>query len=187
MSGLSDEELIGRTARFETDAFAELYDRHSSVAFAVSRRMLGPTLAQDAVQDAFLGIWRGASTFDASRGAGRAWLLRIVRYRSLDALRRLGVGARRAIDAQRLQERAADPESVHATAQRNEAAAAVAAALRGLPDDQRQVIELAYFDGLTQVEISERLGLPLGTVKSRARLALHKLRAELDPTVQTAE
>jgi len=178
----SDEELVRRTARIDPTAFAELYDRHSVAAFSLARRMLGAGRAEDAVQEAFLSVWRGAKAYDPGRGAVRPWLMGIVRLRSIDELRRVGRHDRRRAGAQGLEERFAAPDSTEGQALLAEQSTSVRTALATLPEDQRHVLELAYFGGWTQTEIAERLDLPLGTVKGRARLALEKLRFALDPS-----
>lgn len=183
MGHFSDEDLMARATRFEADALAELYDRHSPTALALARRMLGHARAEDAVQEAFTSIWRNASSYDPDRGLVRTWLLRIVRYRSLDILRSIAVEDRRVLEAEHEHERAAAPASPASEVLKQERAAHIREAIGALPEDQRQVVELAYFGGWTQVEIAERLGLPVGTVKSRARLALVKLRSQVDHSV----
>ena len=183
LAGLSDEELVRRAAQIDSAAFAELYDRHRVMAFSLARRMLGPERAEDAVQEAFLSFWRGMSGYDPGRGAVRSWLMGIVRHRSIDELRRLDVHQRRRAEAEGLDERFAARDSTDAQALSTELAATVRAALASLPEEQRRVLELGYFHGLTQTEIAERLDLPLGTVKGRVRLALGKLRSALDPSM----
>ena len=176
-----------RAAQFDSAALAELYDRHSPLALALARRMLGPARAEDAVQEAFTSIWRNAAAYDPERGFVRTWLLRIVRYRSLDILRSIAVEDRRALDAEHEHERAEPQDPPSGALIRRDRATEVREALAALPAEQRQVVELAYFGGWTQVEIAAQLDLPVGTVKGRARLALSKLRAQLDPSMDTAE
>ena len=175
----TDAQLIDDVARVDSRSFAELYDRHSTAAYSLARRIVGAAHADDAVQEAFLNVWGNARRYDATLGAVRPWLLGMVRNRSIDTLRKLDVHARRRIDAERLEERVAASESTHAGAERAEEAATVSAALATLPADQRDVVELAYFGGLSQQEIAAHLQLPLGTVKGRTRLAFNKLRTEL--------
>ena len=175
----TDAQLLDGIAGVDPGCFAELYDRHSAAAYALARRVVGTGHADDAVQDAFLCLWRNAARYDATLGPVRPWLLGMVRNRSIDALRKLDVHARRRIDAERLQERLRAADSTPDTAERAEEASTVRGALAVLPADQRDVVELAYFGGLTQREIAEHLDLPLGTVKGRTRLAFDKLRTEL--------
>lgn len=182
---LSDEELVRRAARIDSAAFAELYDRHSVAAFSLARRVLGAAHAEDAVQEAFLSVWRGIKRYDPARGSVRTWLLSIVRLRSIDELRKLDVHERRRREEEGLEEGFAAPDSPEGQALRGEQSTAVRAALATLSEAQRQVVELAYFNGWTQAEIAERLDLPLGTVKGRSRLALDKLRSALDPSVRS--
>ncbi len=177
---LSDEELLRRVARIDTEALGALYDRHRVVAFSLARRMVGVAGAEDTVQDAFMDLWRSASRYDAARGPVRAWLLGIVRNRSLDALRRLSVQERRSADATRLEDWLPAPDATDDDALRAEASTAVRTALATLPPDQLKVLVLAYFGGWSQTEIAERLRVPLGTVKGRTRLALDKLRTALE-------
>ena len=180
---LSDEELVRRAGRIDPAAFAALYDRHSVTAFSLARRMLGAARAEDVVQEAFLSVWRGAKSYDPGRGAVRPWLLGIVRLRCIDELRKLEVHERRRAGAEGLEERFAAPDSTAGQALRAEQAVTVRTALATLPEDQRHVLELAYFSGWTQAEIADQLDLPLGTVKGRTRLALDKLRSALDPSM----
>jgi RNA polymerase sigma-70 factor (ECF subfamily) len=160
-------------------AFAELYDRHSVAAYSLARRIVGPGHADDAVQEAFLTLWRTAARYDEHMGAVRPWLLGMVRNRSIDTLRKLDVHDRRRSHAEDVEDWLEAPGSTEARFERDEEAATISGALAGLPLKQRQVVELAYFGGLTQQEIAARLTIPLGTVKGRTRLAFDKLRSEL--------
>jgi RNA polymerase sigma-70 factor (ECF subfamily) len=147
------------------------------VAYGLALRILRDQgLAQDAVQDAFLAAWRTAASFDASRGTAQTWLLTLVHRRAVDVVRRE-------------QRRRADPlddapiasgESTEEEASVREQRREVQAALAQLPPDQREALELAYYGGLTQSELAERLGIPIGTVKSRMFAALTKLRELLE-------
>ena len=179
---LSDEDLVRRAAGIDPAAFAELYDRHSVTAFSLARRMVGASRAEDAVQEAFLSAWRGMERYNPGRGAVRPWLMGIVRNRCIDELRRRDVHERRRVETQEFEERFAAPDSTDGEVLRAEQSTAVRTALATLPGNQRNVLELAYFDGWTQTEIAERLDLPLGTVKGRTRLALEKLRSTLEPS-----
>lgn len=179
----SDEELIRRVARFDTAAFATLYDRHSVSAFSLARRILGPSGSEDAVQEAFLNLWRSAPGYDDLRGPVRSWLFGMVRNRSIDAVRSRNVHERHRIEVEGIENRLTAPDCTEGQVIDAERFAAARAALDALPDAQRQVLELAYYGGWTQLEIAERLGLPMGTVKGRTRLALEKLRLSLDASV----
>ncbi|MCA1671032.1 MAG: sigma-70 family RNA polymerase sigma factor [Actinobacteria bacterium] len=188
LARLTDEELVRGIARVEPAAFDVLYRRHGAAAFALARRMLGSQArAEDAVQEAFISLWRTARRYDSARGSVRSWLLGIVRNRSIDVLRGLDVHQRRRIEMENFEGRVAAPHETEADVVRREQARRVQSALATLPRDQRRVLELAYFGGWTQTEIAEHLELPLGTVKSRTRLGLKKLRCGLDEIVSEPE
>ena len=169
---------MGRVARGDTRAFEAIYDRQHRHAYGLARRIMGPADgAEEATQEAFISLWRGAASFDPERASLRTWLLTLVRNRSIDALRRRG--ARPAYDqgvSQDVVEKIEAPErteeQVLATQENDRARRCLAE----LPPEQREVIGLAYFAGYTQTEIAAKVGIPLGTVKGRARLGLHKLR-----------
>jgi RNA polymerase sigma-70 factor, ECF subfamily len=171
----TDEELMTRVAAGDVRAFEALYDRHSRHAFALARRITDRTVdAEEATQDAFMSLWRSAATFDGERASLRTWLLMIVRNRSIDRLR---AGAHAHHDqvaeyADRLEAAERTEEQVMAMQDFSEARRLVA----DLPPEQREIIDLAYIAGYTQNEIAARVGIPIGTVKGRARLALNKLR-----------
>ncbi|HEY7398527.1 MAG TPA: sigma-70 family RNA polymerase sigma factor [Gaiellaceae bacterium] len=170
---LSDEALLALVARGEEDALAALYDRFGRVAYGIALRVLrDPELAEDAVQEAFLGAWRTAVAFDPSRGTASTWLLTLVHRRAVDVVRRE--------QRRRTEPLPDDPaDSVGGTdedALIRDRRRAVQDALARLPDDQRRALELAYYGGLTQSELAEALGVPLGTVKSRMFTALQRLR-----------
>ncbi len=177
----SDNALLAAVARGEHGAFAELYDRYSYLAVAVAVRIINDHgAAEDAVQTAFLSIWRRAGSFRSGSGSVRGWLLTIVRNAAVD--RRRGRHGRAFRDSP-LDEAAFwlatdDNETFDAVAALGEAER-IRAALQTLPSGQRAAIELAYFRGLSHQEIAEWTGTPLGTVKGRMRLGLHKLRASL--------
>lgn len=184
----SDASLVARMAAGDEQALGALYDRWSTTVHTLAYHLLGqPDEAEDAVEEAFWQAWRESSRYEPSRGAVSTWLSMIVRSRSLDRLR-----ARRRRAEEPLASlspataggsTAADVASPLDSPQQNaetaERARDVAAALTRLSAEQRQVIELAYFGGLSHSEIAARTELPLGTVKTRARLALEKLRAPL--------
>jgi RNA polymerase sigma-70 factor, ECF subfamily len=177
MDGMGDAELIRRVAARDVLAFDELYARHAGAMSATARRVCRrPELAEDATQEAFLSLWRDAGGFSPGAGAPSAWVHTIVHNRSIDVLRRVLAAERRteADDAGLAFLPAVGPSLVDA-ARARECEARLADAVTALPDAQREVIELAYYDGLSQREIAERLGLPLGTVKGRVRLALKRL------------
>ncbi len=155
-----------------------LYDLLSRRAFGLAYRMLGDSQsAEDVVQESFLSIWRAAERIDLSRGRLQSYVLTVVHRRAIDVLRsRKGAQSSALPEDLPLADERADVEGTVAKALDGDT---VRGALDGLPDEQRQVVEMAYFQGLTHVEISEGLGLPLGTVKSRLRLALDKMRVSL--------
>ena len=179
-TGVTDEALLQRLARGTDDqALSELYDRYQGLMYGLALRITrDPALAQDAVQEAFVGVWRNASRYSGSKASVRTWILSIAHHRAIDVIRR-----RRATspipedDAPGAAFTTPDvwPEVAQAMD-----ADAVRRALGALPEAQRQAIEMAYFAGLTQTEISDRTGAPLGTVKSRVRLGLIQLRRELE-------
>lgn len=175
---LSDIDLIGMVAAEDSTGLGLLYDRYRSAAYGVALRITrDSSLAEDAVQNAFLGIWRNPRGYDAARGTVRTWLLAIVHNRSIDIVRR-----RRAVSE--LPPEAVTPASLVQPDIWPEVAGildrdAVAQALARLTWPQREAIEMAYFSGLTQVEIAQRTGAPLGTVKSRVRLGLLSLRSAI--------
>ena len=179
-----DHAALARMARGEGDAVAELYDRHARPIYSLALRILGDaTEAEDIVQEVFSQAWKQAARYNASRGAVGAWLLTLTRSRAIDRLR-----AKRARPGEVSGERAADqlvdagpPADLLVLS--SEQVARVRAALDELPLLQRAAIELAYYEGLTHAEIADRLEQPLGTVKTRIRLAMLKLRDVLAGTV----
>ena len=164
----------------EPRAFEVLYDRHGGPAFALAYRMVGNrAVAEDITQEGFLSIWRSRERYDAARGSVRTWVLGVVHHRAIDALRRNLVHDRRRAGLEGVEEREEAPERTDVEAIRREDARQVRGALDGLPKDQSQVIELAYFGGFSHSQIAEMLEMPMGTVKGRMRLGLKKLRREL--------
>jgi RNA polymerase sigma-70 factor (ECF subfamily) len=178
---LADGELMVLARRDENlDAFEAIYDRHSAVAYSLAYRMCGRRAdAEDVVQAAFLLLWQSRDRFDPSRGELRSWLLGIVHNSAIDRLRRMSVHERRRTSSEGIEERLVAPERTEEEAQAHEQAAEVRRALGALPDEQRRVIELAYFDGLTHTQIAAKLEQPVGTIKGRMRLGLQKLHAQL--------
>jgi RNA polymerase sigma-70 factor (ECF subfamily) len=180
LAQLADEELMQLVRRGDASAFEAVYERHATAAFSLAYRMTGSRpQAEDVVQEAFLGLWRSGARYDRGRGSVRTWVLGIVHHRAVDALRRAGGHERRRVDDADLGERLPAAERTDVEAARREEAREVRAALGTLPDEQRRVVELAYFGGFTHTEIAEALGEPLGTVKGRMRLGLGKLRGAL--------
>jgi RNA polymerase sigma-70 factor (ECF subfamily) len=177
-----DRHLIGRIAGGDRDAFRDLFRRYAPTAMALAKRVARqPQVAEEMVQEAFLSVWRNPRGYDPARGTVRAWLMSTVHHRAVDAVRREEAQRRRAEDVLSLTEAAAeDPgETVVDAIGLPQERTAVRAALEDLPQEQRQVIELMYFSGLSQSRIAQKLGLPLGTVKSRTLLGMRRLRAAL--------
>jgi RNA polymerase sigma-70 factor (ECF subfamily) len=174
---LADEDLMQCVRDGNARAFEVIFDRHAGAAFSLAYQMSGRrALAEDVVQEAFLSIWRTAARYDRARGSVRSWLLSAVHSRAVDAFRREAVRTRRDVSDAGIAERIAGGELTDSEFERREDARQVRRALQGLPDDQRRVIELAYFGGFTHTQIAEMLELPPGTVKGRMRLGLTKLR-----------
>jgi RNA polymerase sigma-70 factor (ECF subfamily) len=180
---LADEELMQLVYRSKADAFEVIYDRHADAAFSLAYRICSQrALAEDVVQEAFLSLWRSRTRYDRNRGSVRTWLLGIVHNRSIDALRRRSVRDRGLVREEGIEERVAAPDRTDVDVARREEAREVREALDGLPDEQSRVIELAYFGGMTHVQIASMLDTPVGTVKGRMRLGLSKMRMALgDP------
>jgi RNA polymerase sigma-70 factor (ECF subfamily) len=173
---LADEDLISLVEAAEAEAFATLYDRHSRAAFSLAYRMMGERQAsEDLAQDAFLKVWRNASSYRAERGSVRTWILSIVHNRGIDQLRS-HASRRRTQDRVEAVAPRSQPSEAFAETWRNSQRDQVREALNTLPSEQLKILELAYFSGYTHVEISELLRLPLGTVKGRMRLGLKKIR-----------
>ena len=169
-----DSVLVRRLARRDVQALRTLYDRHGGLAMAIALRVLGNRAdAEELVQETFIEVWRRAADFDERRGTVGAWLSTIARTRAIDRLRAAGSAARVSDAVASLP--AAPIPSPADLASRNEAGATLRSGLATLPAEQRTAIELAYFEGLSQREIAERTGEPLGTVKTRVRLAMEKL------------
>jgi RNA polymerase sigma-70 factor (ECF subfamily) len=179
VEGLTDGELIERVAAGDREAFEEIYRRYTRPVLGLALRRLGDRgRAEDALQDAFAAIWRSAGSYDAARGEGGAWLYTVARNAIVDGARRRPEPAMEAPDE-------ASPDT--GPPERAEAAWLswrVHAAIERLPEHERPVIELAYWGGLSQSEISEFLDVPLGTVKTRTRSALARLAGMLEEELQ---
>ena len=174
-----DREAMGRLAAGDLNALEGLYDRHSTMAYSIALRITGDqTSAEDAVQDAFLGIWRSAPAYAESRGTVRGWLLSVVRHRAIDLVRRRRTTVELPEPGEPLPETLVLPDAWSEVVERLDRAT-IHAAIESIPAVQREAIELAYWGGLTQAEIARRTGAPLGTVKSRMRLGLLGLRDAL--------
>jgi RNA polymerase sigma factor (sigma-70 family) len=172
----TDEELVEAVALADEDALGELYDRFAKVAYGLAYKILqDAALAEDAVQEAFLQIWRGAGTYRPERAKASTWLLTFVHRRAVDLVRR--EQKRRTLPVVG-EPQVADPGADEKAVERSRREI-VQDALRRLPAEQREPIELAYYGGLTQSELAERLGQPLGTIKSRMFTGLQRLRVLL--------
>jgi len=171
--------LLGDIARGDRDAFARFYDLHAALVHTFALRVLRePPEAEEVVQDVFVQVWRQAETYSRDRGTPEAWLITMARSRGIDKLRsrrRRNEMVRPAENPDRLPE----PVALESASGPAEARATLGGALTELPAAQRSVLELAYFDGLTQSEIAAKLGEPLGTVKTRMRSGLERLRGML--------
>lgn len=187
-----DSQLVGRTAAGEDAALGDLYDRYGKMVYALALAIVRePADAEEVVVDAFGQAWRQAGSFDATRGSVAAWLATIARSRALDTLRARVRRVRAHERAALLSDEglaapitaAGDPAR---SVERTEARRLVSQALLALPGPQRTAIELAYFEGLSQSEIAERLAEPLGTVKTRIRSGMEKLRGLLGPLLEGA-
>lgn len=177
---LADEELMQLVAGADADAFEVILERHADAAFSLAYRMCGRrSLAEDVAQESFLSLWRNGARYDRARGSVRTWTLGIVHNRSIDALRRSSVHDRRRANDEGLEEQLEAPERTDVQAMSNAASEDIRVALGELPNEQRHVIELAYFGGFTHTEIASMLDTPIGTVKGRMRLGLDKLRGHL--------
>ena len=175
----SDEQVLEAVGRGDDDALGVLYDRFGRLAFRLAFRILRDrALAEDAVQEAFLAVWRSADAYKRERAKPSTWILTVVHRRAVDIVRR--EQSRRGEPLEVAPETSAGPADEDAVLR--DRRAAVQAALTELPGEQRQALELAYYGGLTQSELAERLGVPLGTVKSRMFAGLGRLRELLAET-----
>ena len=181
----SDEALWAAGQSGEEGAFEQLYRRYETLSLRVAARVCGPDAAEDAVQAAFLSLWRSRSSFHPSRGSLRSWILTAVRHRAIDAVRERSRRPVVPIDTEHQPEPSnGRPPEIEVAAR--ETGVAVREAVAELPPAQRQVIELAYFGEYSQAEIAEALRVPLGTVKGRTRLAFQKLPQRLGAHRQDA-
>lgn len=187
-SGLDDEELMQRLAYRDLVAFRALYDRYGNLVYSAALRVVRDAqIAEDMVQEIFLRIWRKPESYVAQRGRFVTWLTSVTRNRAVDEVRSRGRRFRHETASPEEQERelsASDQNDPALTAELSDQRRLILAALTQIPAEQREIIELAYFGGLTQQEIAQRLSQPLGTVKTRIRLGMQKLRAALTPELK---
>jgi len=177
---VADRAVLVRLTDGELDALEDLYDRYKTMAYSIAYRITNDaTLAEDVVQDAFLGVWRNAARYVEGRGSVKTWLLAIVHHRAIDAVRRRRPTTELP-DIELPPPAEFTTPDVWAEVSAGLDADTVQGALSALSDVQREAIELAYFGGLTQQEIAERTATPLGTVKSRMRLGLLSMRRNLE-------
>ena len=181
LPALADEDLMELVRDGDARAFEGIFDRHSDVAFSLAYRMCGRrSMAEDIVQESFLSIWRSGARYDRARGSVRTWVLGVVHNRAIDLFRRDTVRVGKDVSDEDAVNRLVAAETTEGEAQRRDDAEQIRSALCELPEEQRQVIELAYFGGFSHTQIATMLGLPGGTVKGRMRLGLTKLRLSFD-------
>ncbi|MDX1501125.1 MAG: sigma-70 family RNA polymerase sigma factor [Thermoanaerobaculia bacterium] len=176
----SEARLVAAVGAGDAEALADLYDRYSGMLLGLAHRVLGRAAeAEEVLQEVFLQVWEQADRYDPGRSSVSTWLVLITRSRAIDRLRTTKVVRRTARDAEReAPSRSESPTGEHAVLRR-ERRSRLRRELDRLPQEQRQVLELAFFEGLTQSEIARKTGIPLGTVKTRTLLAVRKLRKEL--------
>ena len=177
----SDEQLIAQVARGDTAAYELLYDRYCSMVMGLALKITGDrSLAEEVVQETFWRVWRKADLFQTQRGAFTSWFFGITRNLSIDVLRRQKTQVQPVNETDQIIEQTADPSTdVPEAAWLRQKRQQMQMAIETLPDEQRSVIEMAYFRGMTRQEIAQATGEPLGTIHTRARLALQKLRDQL--------
>jgi RNA polymerase sigma-70 factor (ECF subfamily) len=176
----SDESLLDRLARQDSTALDELYVRYGRAAFGLAYRVLNdPEGAEDVVQETFLAVWRHADRYQPSRGSVKTWLLTVVRNRAIDLIRARDARPKAGPPLDEIMGLASPEGDPADDALRRVEADTVRAALASLPDEQRRTVELAFFSGLSYPEVAEVTRAPLGTVKSRMRLAMERLRGLL--------
>lgn len=182
-ASVSDVELLHAVAGGDEAALARLYDAYRVILFGLLVRILNSREeAEDVLQDVFIQVWRRAKDFDEKRGRPFTWLVTLARSRAIDRIRQLG--ARQRLVTGAAQEQTEVVSDALSDTLRTAKQETVQRALSELPDEQRNTLMLAYFDGLTQSEIAEKLKTPLGTVKTRMRSGMQKLRALLEPQLE---
>jgi RNA polymerase sigma-70 factor (ECF subfamily) len=180
-SKLDDTALVALIARRDERALGTLYDRYSRLAFSLAVRIVGDrALAEEVTADSFVNVWRASGSYSVERGRFVAWLMSVVRHRAIDELRRLNVRPEgSAIELNEALQTTAHPDGLDEVVDVHRLQEVVRSALASLPGPQREALELAYFGGLTQQEIAQKTSTPLGTIKTRMRLGLLKMREEL--------
>ncbi len=180
-SKLDDVALVALVARRDERALGALYDRYSRLAFSLAVRIVGDrALAEEITADSFVNVWRASASYSEERGRFVSWLMSVVRHRAIDELRRLNVRPEgNAVELNEALQTTAQPDGLDDIVDVRRRREVVRSVLAGLPAPQRQALELAYFGGLTQQEIAAKTGTPLGTIKTRMRLGLLKMREEL--------
>jgi RNA polymerase sigma-70 factor (ECF subfamily) len=179
---ISDETLLDRLQSGDQEAFEAVYSRYADLVYSIALRVVADTgIAQDVAQDVFFRLWRNPELFDVTRGRFMSWLMSVTRNRAVDEVRSRGRRRLREVVPTPGADDPPDPQAIdpQAAAQLAMERDAVRRALTGLPEEQRVTVELAYFGGMTQQEIASVLDTPLGTVKTRVRLAMKKLRGLL--------
>lgn len=179
LSEARDRELMARLHHRDEEAFRGLFHRYAPTAKALAQRVVRQShLAEEIVQEAFMAVWRDPGAYDGERGSVKSWLMGMVHHRAVDLVRREEAHRRRAEAAipQALEEQADHADDVVRQLGRPEERRIVRAALTDLPAEQRNVLEMMYFDGLSQTQIAEKTGIPLGTVKSRTLLGMRRMR-----------
>jgi RNA polymerase sigma-70 factor (ECF subfamily) len=182
LSEARDRDLVLRIGKGDQEAFRGLFGRYAPAAKALALRVVRQSnLAEEIVQEAFMALWKNPDGYDQQRGSVKSWLMGMVHHRAVDLVRREEAHRRRAEQSipEAMQSEPDPADQVAQEVGAPEERAAVRAALGGLPPEQRQVIELMYFGGRSQSQISADLGLPLGTVKSRTLLGMRRLRGAL--------
>jgi RNA polymerase sigma-70 factor (ECF subfamily) len=178
---LDDAAIVTLIARRDERALGALYDRYSRLAFSLAMRIVGDrALAEEITADSFVNVWRASGSYSAERGRFVPWLMSVVRHRAIDELRRLNVRPEgNAVELNEALQMTAHPDGLEDVVDAHRRREVVRSVLAKLPAPQREALELAYFGGLTQQEIAEKTGTPLGTIKTRMRLGLLKMREEL--------
>lgn len=177
-----DRDLMARLRRGDEDAFRRLFQRYAPTAKALALRVVRRShLAEEIVQESFMAVWRDPSAYDGERGSVKSWLMGMVHHRAVDLVRREEAHRRRAEAAipEAVAEQSDHADEVVRQLGLPEERRVVRAALADLPSEQRDVLEAMYFDGLSQSQIAERTGIPLGTVKSRTLLGMRRMRDAL--------